>query len=277
MDDNYLHIDGVRLFYASRNSQCSPTIFFFHGNSSSHATWLRQLDSDVFTGFRLIAFDLPAHGLSDAASVATADYSLPGLGALLEKAVTLLAGDRPFLLAGVSLGTNIIAEMLAASLRPAGLLLAGPCIAGADLTPAKFMKPDTCIGLSFVDDLNENDLQCLLTLIAENAQLVAGQITADIKAVKDGFRGKLGQSLTEGRLSDQVALVKALACPVLVVFGAADPAIDPDYLDGAGLPLWRDCVIKLPGAGHWVHLDEPKIFNRLLREFSETVFTTADS
>ncbi len=277
IETKYLYPDGIGLLYAEVNADQGPTIFFFHGNSSSHATWQASLANPALSDYRLVAFDLPAHGSSDPASVITNNYSLPGIGALMTKAVLELSNGHPFILAGSSLGTNIIAEMLADSLHPAGILLEGPCILGREYTPASIMRPDTCIGMGFVDDLTEDDMACLGKMVSRSTdESLHRQIASDMRMVKDHFRSHCGNSLAAGLLNDQVALIKKRSIPVLVIFGDPDPAIYEDYLDGAELALWKNKVVKLPGAGHWAHLDEPEQFTNLLKDFAGEVLAPAD-
>lgn len=277
MEYKYLQPDGVKLFYAEANAGSATTIFFIHGNSSSHATWRQQLESAALSSFRLIAFDLPAHGRSDPAAGITDNYSLPGIGALMAKAVLQLSEGRPFLLAGSSIGTNIIAEMLAHPPYPAGVLLEGSCILGGAYTPDRIIRPGTCIGLGFVDELTDEDLACLGKLITSSRdEILLDQIANDFRMVKDRFRSRLGNSVAAGVWSDEIALIKERSVPVLGIFAGPDPGIYEDYLDDAGLRLWKGKFIKLAGAGHWAHLDEPERFTSLLRDFAGEI-TAIDS
>src|SRR5579863_2300090 len=114
MDKKFISIEGIRIAYLEQNSRPeNKTIFFIHGNSVSSRTWRKQLVDPLFSDHRLIAIDLPAHGDSGTAADPAHTYSLPMLANLMAKAVRLLANNQPFILAGVSLSTNIVAEMLA--------------------------------------------------------------------------------------------------------------------------------------------------------------------
>ena len=278
MPNSFVTISETRVSYSEKNEGSSFIIFFFHGNSSSHRTWHEQFASAELSQFRLVAFDLPAHGSSDAASAITSNYALPQIAKLMSEAVRELSAGKPYLLVGESLGTNIVAEMLALGATPKGLLLAGPCIVGKDHMPDKFIIPDTCIGLCFIDDPGDDDLLSLCQLAINHLDTEKQQLfTSDFRSVKDKFRSSIGQAFADGIFNDEIALLKAKGAPVLVVFGEADQAIYSDYLDNAGLPLWRDKVIKLDGAGHWVHLDEPDLFTQLLKNFATDVFSKAGS
>jgi pimeloyl-ACP methyl ester carboxylesterase len=167
--------------------------------------------------------------------------------------------------------------MMADEIRPKALLLAGPCIAGIDCTPDKFMIPGTKIGVGFIDEPDEADILALIQLaINYHSVQQTADLTKDFKAVKDCFRSGIGQSMADGALSDEVALLKEKDIPILVIFGADDQAIYPDYLDNAPFNIWENEIVKIGGAGHWAHLDEPEIFTKLLADFSVEIFNKAD-
>ena len=276
-----IRIDGVNLFYATNQevkTPPAPVIFFFHGNSSSHATWQCFLESAALAPYTCFAFDLPAHGRSDAAADATDDYSLPGMARLFAKAVTQLSGGQPFILVGVSLGANIIAEMLPFHVQPAGIFLLGPTIVGGSFTVEKALKLDSCVGLSFVDEITDDQLESLKDLCAVTKdQAIRRQLDHDIRAVKDNFRSRFGATVAAGNYNDQVALIREAFVPMSVVFGGAEGAVHPDYLDEAGFNLLQKEVVKLPGAGHFVHLDAPAAVTALLAELATAVFKQVGS
>ena len=79
IEKNTINVGGVDIHYAQKNERAAYTVFFLHGNSSSHNTWAHQFDDDKLAGYRLIAFDLPAHG----ASGIMQQYTLPAIGKIM--------------------------------------------------------------------------------------------------------------------------------------------------------------------------------------------------
>src|SRR5688572_23420969 len=108
MEKKFLEINGTRLAYLEKNDERTNTLFFIHGSSSSSFLWRKQLSSDLFTDYRLVAIDLPAHGDSDACNNPEEDYSPIVTAQILAQAIKLLAGADPYLLTGFSYGTNLI-------------------------------------------------------------------------------------------------------------------------------------------------------------------------
>jgi pimeloyl-ACP methyl ester carboxylesterase len=145
MQNKIVEVNGIKIAYVEKNKEAKQTIFFIHGNSMSKRSWYKQYDSHVLSHWRLIVIDIPSHG--DSEKAAASDCSLKGLGAIMASAINLLANNRPYIIAGMSLGTNIIAEMLAYNIIPAGLVLASPCIVSAELRVETFAKPGTHVGV----------------------------------------------------------------------------------------------------------------------------------
>lgn len=260
----FVNINKSKIAYRKKNAVAPFTIFFLHGNSSRHQTWENIFENKKLDPYRLIAFDLPAHGASDGIS----DYSLPTIGRIMAESINRLSVDKPFILVGVSLGTNIIAEAMAYDINPLGIVLAGPCIIGADCSIANIMIPETSIGLSFVDELRIEQLNELAKLLRNHyTGPYYNKFENDFKMVKDNFRPKFGQFVGEGKFSDQIQIINKKNLPTLVIFGDTDQVFYPDYLDNITLPLWNNKVYKIPG-GHWIHLDNPDVFSDLLSSFA---------
>ncbi len=274
--DNYMNIqylvqDGIRIAYIEQNATAAHTLFFIHGNSVSKRIWHRQLSSPLLSAYRLVAIDLPAHG--DSGIAAAGDYNLPQLARILAAVVQQLADGKPYLLAGISLSTNLVAEMLAHNVQSAGLLLAAPCIVGKNHTVAKMMKPGTRVGVVFADapaltDVQQYASEAMLSADAADRQM----FLEDYQNVTGPFRSSLAQSIADANYSDEISLLAAQPIPLLVIFGKDERVIDPDYLDDAPLPLWQNTIYKLDGASHLVNIDQPEAFNALLQQYAADRF-----
>jgi pimeloyl-ACP methyl ester carboxylesterase len=269
MTQNNIKINGLQIAYLEVNPGGRESIFFIHGNSGSSRTWSKQLSDPLLKDYRLIAFDLPAHGISSASPDPEACYSLPALGKLVSEAVSDLAGGAPYILVGFSLGSNILAEVLNYPGRPQGLVLAGSSVAGGAYTMDKIFQDGVDATVFFSDDASEESIRTFAGNMSHAGD--AGDralILNDYKAVRPGFRPAFIRTVMDGRLSDEIALLQQAGLPVLVIFGREEKMARPDYLDNAPFPLWQDKVHLLPGAGHTVHADQPAAFNALLLEYA---------
>jgi pimeloyl-ACP methyl ester carboxylesterase len=271
VNSDFIKIGNVNIAYTECNKDAANTIFFIPGNSVSKRIWRKQLSSDALSLYRMIAIDFPAHGDSDVADETC--YNFAGLGELLSKVVTLLSKNNPYVLAGVSLGTNVVAEMLAFALKPEGLVLAGPSIFGEKYKVEQIAKPGTHVGVVFTDFADDKDLLSYAkeTSLSGDEEDVAFFIE-DFKNTKIPFRSVLAKSIFDGNFKDEVALLKEKNIPCLIIFGKDEMIVNNDYLDAADLPLWNNMIYLVKGASHLVNVDRPDEFNKLLTEFSSTVF-----
>jgi alpha-beta hydrolase superfamily lysophospholipase len=57
---------GLRLHAREWGNPDGPPIVFMHGWSQSHLCWSKQYDSPLAGEFRLVAYDLRGHGMSEA-------------------------------------------------------------------------------------------------------------------------------------------------------------------------------------------------------------------
>ena len=57
---------GLRLHVREWGRADGPPILFIHGMSQNHLCWVKQYDSRLADEFRLVAFDLRGHGMSEA-------------------------------------------------------------------------------------------------------------------------------------------------------------------------------------------------------------------
>lgn len=271
MQQKFIEVNKTKLAYIEKNKEAKSTIFFIHGNSTSKRSWRKQYESKLLSAYRLISIDLPSHGNSELASDAS-KCTLKGLGAIMSSAVNLLAAGKPYIVAGMSLGTNIVAEMLVHSISPTGLVLAGPCVVSEELPVEKFVKPDTHVGVVFTEDADESDVR----LYAKETSLSREDedfkiFLEDYKRTDNKFRRYLAESIAEKNYSNQIILIQEKNVPILIVIGKDERVVKTDYLDDVELPLWRSEIFKIPGASHLVNIDQPEAFNKLLAEFSEDI------
>jgi len=271
----FITISNINLVYLVKNPEKENIVFFIHGNSISSRSWNAQLNSELLKNYRLIAIDLPAHGDSDAVRNPVTDYSVQGLGAIIAAAIHSLAGKSPYMVAAISLGTNILAESLAYDLQPEGIVLAGSCLVGGKYTLNSFAYPETNVHVVFTEQAPENEVRKYASQVMKNdSEIFIDEFMADYYLVKSPFRSALMNSIQEQQFSNEIELVASVNNPILMIFGKEEQIINPDYLDHAPFNLWNNTIYKIPNAGHLVHSDQPEEFNRLLSEYAADIFGT---
>jgi len=274
MDHKYLSIDNVSLAYIEKNAGEKETIFFIHGNSMSSGMWEKQFASNLFSKYRLIAFDLPAHGNSAVPENYEIVYKdmLPYLAGIISKAVKKLAPKGRYFLTGLSLGSNIIAEMLNFEINPVGIALISPDIFGEDYPLTKIFKDNADIGMFFTDEPAEISSNIFFS---EASPIKKGPETdsliIDYTKVKSPFRSSLLNYGNTAKLKDEVMILHKYCNPLFLLFGKDDQFTQTDYLDAAPLNIMNNTIHKIENAGHYVNMEQPRIFNRLLAEYFNAV------
>ncbi len=271
---DFIEAGQIRITYKELNREAKQTVFFIHGNSGSHRTWNKQLNSELFKNYHLVAFDLPGCGKSLIPAGIEWDYSLLSTGRVVAEAIKQLAGSKPYCLVGFSYGSSVLSETLNHSVTPAGISLLGSCVIGEGIGLDKLIVPGDSI--SFQDEVSEETVKQFLSdvLKARNEEEI-NLHTEDFFLAKPPFRSALIQSVMEGKLSDEIALLKSRAIPVQLIFGKEDNLINVNYLDEMPFAIWKNEIYKLPGAGHYLQNDQPELFNQLLAEYLEERFKAA--
>lgn len=270
----FIRVKNITIAYIEQNPFKKNTLFFIHGNSGSALSWRKQFSDKLLADYRLIAFDLPAHGASDGFEN-TDQYSLPFLGELLVAAVNELIKDENFMLAGFGLGTNIIVEMLAYNIYPKGIILLGASIIGKDFS-VRIMKNDLkSFEVLTVDDCNDEELFHYIKNASVSTKTEDfNRIVSDYRQVKAPFRSLLYNNVLEDIANDQVRMIDFNAgISLLIIYGADDKIIHPGYLANAPLSIWHQTIFKIPGAGHLVHVDQPEATNLLIADYCKHNFS----
>ena len=260
------------MLYSQTTGSGVQHIIFVHGNSQSLETWNAIAAYKALNRYSLVAVDLPGHGLSFRSSTPQSDYSLKGLGRQLREFLTLY-NERDFVLVGVSLGCNVIAE--ASPLPPAckGVFLLGPQIIGVGLTTGDIIKPNPAITAAFSDKPDDDTLDAFLDNMASKLSPELREKCRNVFLKTDAsFREYLSESIARQDWSDEVTSLKSLDIPLAIVYGIEERFVFTNYLNKTDLKIWRDEIILIPGAGHFAHLDQPELVAKLISEFANSSF-----
>jgi pimeloyl-ACP methyl ester carboxylesterase len=261
---------GLRLHVREWGNPAGPPMLFIHGLSQNHLCWARQYESPLADDFRLVAFDLRGHGMSEA-PLEPEHYTDGALWADdVAAIVEQLRLDRPVLV-GWSYGALVICDYVRAYGQDR--------IAAIDFVEAVVkLGPEafgTLIGPGFLDHfaaLTADDLPTNITAVrAFIRACTARPLTADAfetalcwnMAVPARVRGNLA-----AREIDDDDVLRTLTVPVLVTHGRADSLVLPAMAEHivatcpAAEASWYD------GVGHLPHIEAPERFNRELAELT---------
>jgi non-heme chloroperoxidase len=264
---------GLRLHVREWGKADGPPIVFIHGWSQNHLCWARQYESALADEFRLVAYDLRGHGMSEA-PLETDRYTDPRLWADdVAAIVAALRLDRPVLV-GWSYGAFVICDYLrvhgqdrvAAINFVEGAVKLGEQAFGTLIGPG-FL--DHFVGAT-ADDLPTN----IRTMRSFLKTCVAKPVTADDfetalcwnMVVPARIRANLAARDIDG---DDV--LRALEVPLLVTHGRQDTVVLPAMAEHVLATCPTAEASWYEGVGHVPHLEEPERLNRELAALTRRV------
>jgi non-heme chloroperoxidase len=264
---------GLQLHVREWGRADGPPILLIHGWSQNHLCWAKQYESSLADEFRLVAFDLRGHGMSEAPlepeHYTDGELWADDVAAIIET----LRLDRPVLV-GWSYGAFVICDYVRANGQDR--IAAVNFVDGAvKLGAAAF---GTLIGPGFLDHFADATADDLPTSIRGMRAFLETCVAKPLSA--DDFETALCWNVVvparvranlAAREIDDDDVLRALEVPLLVTHGRADSVVLPTMAEhvlatcpGAE-PSWYD------GVGHAPHLEEPERFNRELAALTRRV------
>ncbi len=261
---------GLRLHVREWGKADGPPILFIHGWSQNHLCWARQYESALADEFRLVAYDLRGHGMSEA-PVEPGHYTD---GKLWAEDVAAIIGelhlDRPVLV-GWSYGAFVICDYVRAYGQDR--IAALDFVEGAvKLGEAAF---GTLIGPGFLDHFVGATADDLPTNIATMRSFVRACVVKPVP--DDDLQTAMCWNVTvpaairanlAAREIDCDDVLGALKVPLLVTHGRADTVVLPAMAEHVLATCPTAHASWYDSTGHVPHLEEPGRFNRELAELT---------
>ncbi len=283
MVSTYVHVNGVRLGIELREAGRgnAPTLVLLHGFTGSAAGWGSHLDTFATYGWRVIALDMLGHGLSDAPEDSqryAMEHCQRDILAVLEM---LRVHKGEAILLGYSMGGRIaLYAAFSGFFRALVLESASPGLADPG-EQAQRCSNDEALAASIEHDGIEAFVRHWEQLPLFASQIRLPQEVREVlhaQRLGNCARG-LAQSLRGVGTGVQPALhnqLPKLHLPVLLIAGQLDKKFSILARQMAqALPQAQLCIV--PGAGHTVHMEQPEVFDAVVKDFclSPSVFQTS--
>ena len=241
-------------------------ILMIHGNSSCKEVFTHQFAA-FRNGHRMIAFDLPGHGVSSNADPEKS-YNVQAYAEIAEDVLDHLGVENPVVF-GWSLGGYVALELAARGRAVRGVAIAG--------TPPLAVAPDD-VGAAY--DATSHFIlagkQYLSPMEMRNfATATAGAKTRDSAYLHEAV------SRTDGRARfymitklmvlnwpRQMRMLREGTVPFAILNGSDDPFLNHDYIAGLTYgAIWTGTPHDIPGGGHAPFFKEPEAFNAAFGRF----------
>lgn len=251
---------------AYREAGGGPVLVLLHGIGNQSGSWVQQLES-LADRFRVIAWDAPGYGASDALpqpSPVAADYAA-ALAGLLDA----LRIERATLV-GSSLGCLVAAAFAAAHPERVDRLMLFNAAGGhGAMTPGE-REEKLAARLAMLErkgpaGMAANPSPGLLSRGASpTARALAAWSTARIRP--EGY-AQAARMLATGHL---VADAPRYRGPVRVVAAAEDTITPPAACRAIAAAYGDAQYIELPGIGHLAYIEDPQAADALIAAFAAT-------
>ena len=266
---------GLRLHVREWGRPDGPPILFLHGWSQNHLCWSKQYESALADEFRLVAYDLRGHGMSDA-PLGPEHYTDGRLWA--DDVAAIVDGlrlDRPVLV-GWSYGAFVICDYIRAHGQE--------CVAAINFVEAAVRLGEaafgTLIGRAFLDHFVGATSDDLPTSIAAmrsfvRACLVKPVSNEDLETAVcwNVLVPAAVRAFLAARELDCDDVLRALDMPVLVTQGRADQVVLPAMAEHVLATCPTSEASWYAGVGHVPQLEEADRFNRELAELARRAYT----
>ena len=244
------HANGIAIDYEVTGD--GPVVLLSHGYGSTRHMWDDQHRA-LADRWRVISWDMRGHGQTDSPDD-PARYSA-GLTVADMRALLQQLGVERAVIGGLSLGGYV---SLAFALAHPGMTRALViCDSGPGYRNAEARAAWNARAHERATNLEAKGLDALARRSRETQQAVH----RSAQGLAHAARGMLAQES-----SQVIDGLTSIRVPTLIVVGDQDqPFVAPSEYMAKKIPGARLEVI--PGAGHSSNLDQPEIFNRVLREF----------
>jgi len=257
-----IQLKKIRLVYDDVGH--GQPLLFIHGYPLSHQMWQPQISglSDVI---RVLAPDLRGHGESQ---TAPGPYPMSLLADDCADFLDELDIQQPVVICGLSMGGYVTFEFYRRHpKRVAGLVLAATR-PGPD-TPEGRSNRDKSIALALQQGVSAIAEVMLPKLMSPVTYQRKPDLVRKVKTILESIslEGVTGDLEGMKERPDSTLTLAEINVPTLVLHGADDQLVPIREAENMREAIPNARLEVLPEAGHLLNLEQPELFNRLIKEF----------
>ena len=252
----------------TQHGTSGPRVVFLHGLFGQGRNWTTVAKA-LSDSARVSLVDLPNHGRS----AWTEKFSYPGMADLLADLLTADGGGEAYAVVGHSMGGKVAMALALRHRRLVDRL----CV--SDVSPVA--RPATGFE-RYVEGLRSIDLATLPDRAAADAQLtphvpdpaIRGFLLQNLRRdhpPSGGWRWQMNLALLGDHLAEMGDWpdlgTEPYPGPVLWLAGENSSYIQPEHAPVMRALFPRVQLVTVKGAGHWLHSDQPAVFEAIMRRF----------
>ena len=258
---NTSKINGVNLFYSDEGNH-TRNLLLIHGHPFNHIMWRPQ--TEYFSeNFRVVVPDLRGYGNSslpkDSPETRLETFAADNLE-LMDS-----LGIREFVLAGLSMGGQIVLEMYRQAPGRIQALVLADTFAGLDTAERKqwrFTTADRLEREGMRAYANEELTKMITPASAQRLPDVAAQVMEMMLTTPP--RGAAAALRGRAQRVDYLPLLKGIQVPTLVVVGREDTYTPLALAEQLAEQIPEAQLTVIENAGHMPNLEQADAFNRAL-------------
>lgn len=258
-DFKFTKVNNLHVRFLDSNKRSTP-LLLLHGLGGSIESWTNNIGF-LSTKFRIIALDLPGFGLSDKPKIS---YSINFYVGFLEKFIKKIKLSHFFIM-GSSLGGHIAVEFAIRNRRNVDKLV---LISPAGSLPKTFKgTKELQKYLQIVNAKSSKDVDRILRSI-DNSMVSSSYADAIYKRLslpgaKQGFISALKGSARAPRYNNKLSRINT---DMLLIWGREDRMIPLRFIRPF-MEHGKSRIIILEKCGHRPHVENPKLFNKIVKDF----------
>jgi pimeloyl-ACP methyl ester carboxylesterase len=250
-------VDGLAI-HSSTTGSGPATMIFVHGWTCDSSSWVGQVPAFA-QKYRVVTLDLPGHGRS--ASPKDGKLSMDLFARAVEAVRAEAKADR-VVLVGHSMGAPVIRQY--AKLYPqhvAGLVAVDGPLDVRGFPPPEFKQPPPMVG---AEGLKAREKMVRGMFIAETAPALQEKILKMMLGTSE----ETANGAIAAVFDPSVSKTDVIKAPALAVYAGTAKPPDPKVAKEV-LPNYEGT--QLAGTGHFLMMEKPDEFNRLLTSFLDKI------